>query len=366
MTDTVQVTHPDPLPLVRVSGTHRNMGRQIGEACSLQVRRSLENARKLIESSYATLELTWAGAQIQARKYIPFVQERYPHYIEEMTGIAEGADVPIDDIIVLNAMEAVTMDALHLYKCTSLAINDQLTADGHILIAHNEDWLPEDEDDIYLIHATPDDEPAFLAMTYGGNLPNVGFNALGIAQCCDTVYPTDSRIGIPRIFVSRAVLAAQTLGEAISRTLVPHRAAGYNHLIAHESGELYNVEVSARRFAILYGQDGYVVHTNFYLDPGMQAIEYEPDELINTRIRYYRALRLLTQSEQHTIKTLEAIQRDHINYPNSICDHLVENTQPLDRQKTINALIIDLTAKAMHVVWGNPCMNNYHTYYLES
>ena len=38
---------------------------------------------------------------------------------------------------------------------------------------------------------------------------------------------------------------------------------------------------------------------------------------------------------------------------------------PLDRQKTINALVIDLTAKAMHFVWGNPCSNNYHIYYLE-
>ena len=39
--------HPTPPPLVRVSGTHREMGRQIGEICSHQVRHSLENARSL-------------------------------------------------------------------------------------------------------------------------------------------------------------------------------------------------------------------------------------------------------------------------------------------------------------------------------
>ena len=366
MDNTLNGIHPDPPPIIRVSGSHREMGRQIGEACTTQVQRSVETARSLIAQSYETLELTWEGAQIQSRKYIPFVQERYPQYVEELIGIAEGANVSIDDLIVLNAMEGVTMDALHLTKCTSMAVNDQRTADGHVLVAHSEDWLPEDEEDVYLIHATPDDEPAFLAMTYGGILPNVGFNSAGLAQSCDTVYPTDSRIGIPRIFVSRAVLAATTIGEAISCTVVPHRAAGYNHLLAHESGELYNVEVSARRFAILYGHDGYVVHTNFYLDPNLQAIEYEPDELINTRVRYYRALRLLRQEEQHTVKSLEAIQRDHLNHPNSICDHLEDGLVPLDRQKTINALVIDLTAKAMHFVWGNPCKNNYHIFYLES
>jgi hypothetical protein len=38
----------------------------------------------------------------------------------------------------------------------------------------------------------------------------------------------------------------------------------------------------------------------------------------------------------------------------------------MDREKTINALVIDLTARAMHLAWGNPCENQYHTYYLDA
>jgi isopenicillin-N N-acyltransferase-like protein len=319
----------------------------------------------VLQNAYETLQLTWEGAQIQSRKYLPFAQERYPRYVEEIMGIAEGADVPMDDIVVLNAMEAVTTDALHLTKCTSMAVNEDRTADEHVLIAHNEDWLPEDEQGVVVIHAIPDDEPPFLAMTYGGLLPNVGFNAAGIAQCCDSVYPTDSRIGIPRIVVSRAVLGSSTLGDAIRHTLSPHRAAGYNHLLAHECGELYNVEVSARQFAIHHGTDGYAVHTNFYIDPMMKRIEDEPDELIGTRLRYYRALRLLQKTPKHTIKSLKAILRDHINFPNSICNHAEHDLDPLDREKTINSLVIDLTAKVMHLAWGTPCQNSYHTYHLE-
>jgi isopenicillin-N N-acyltransferase-like protein len=353
-------------PFVRVGGTHRDMGRQIGEACTVQVRRSVETAHKLLDDAYDDLQLTWDGAQTQARKYLPFAQERYPQYVEEMLGIAEGAGVSFDDVVVLNALEAVTGDALHLTKCTSMAVNEQRTADGHVLIAHNEDWLPEDEADVFLVHATPNDEPPFIAMTYGGLLPNVGFNAHGIAQCCDSVYPTDSRIGIPRVVVSRAVLAARTLGDAIHCAISPHRAAGYNHLIAHESGELYNVEVSARRFAILYGLDGYIVHTNFYQDAQMQMIEYDPDELVGTRVRYFRALRLLLGVQMHTVKSLQAILRDHINYPNSICNHAEHDLDPLDREKTINAIVMDLNARALHIAWGNPCTHAYHTYHLDT
>ena len=358
--------HPNPPPLVRVSGSHREIGRQIGEACKKQVQHGVENGRSLVADAYEQLELTWAGAQIQARKYLPFAQERYPQYVDELMGIAEGADVAFEDVSVINAMEAVTMDALHLTRCTSMAVNEERTADGHVLMAHNENWVPEDEDDVFIIHASPKNEPPFLAMTYGGLLPNIGFNAYGIAQMCDSVYPNDSRIGTPRVVVSRAVLASRTPDEAIRHMLSAQRAAGYNHLLVHESGELYSLEVSARRFAILYGENGYIVHTNHYLAENMQQVEREPEDLVASRVRYFRARRLIQREDTHTIKTLQAIQRDHVNFSNSICNHSIDASNPLDREKTVNAMVIDLTAREMHIAWGNPCENPYHTYHLDA
>ncbi|MHB8777345.1 MAG: C45 family autoproteolytic acyltransferase/hydrolase [Anaerolineales bacterium] len=358
--------HNTPPPLIEVSGSHHEMGRQIGEAARVQVQNSVTNARILIDAAYDALELAWDGAKIQSRKYLPFAEERYPQYVDELRGIAEGANIPFDDIMVLNAMEAVTMDALHLTRCTSMAVNDERTADGHVLAAHNEDWIPEDEGDIFIISAKPAKDPPFLAMTYGGLLPNVGFNAYGIAQLIDSVYPSDSRIGIPRLVVARAVLASRRISGAIGRTLIPHRAAGYNHLLIHESGEIYSIEVSARKFEILYANDGYMVHTNHYIDPQMKQVEKTPEELLSSRVRYFRASRLLRQNEKHSIKSLQAIQKDHVNIPNSICNHNIEGLDPLDREKTINALVIDLTSREMHIAWGNPCQNTYHTYHLNT
>ena len=360
------VIHNTPPPLVEVSGSHREMGQQIGEACREQVQRSVVNAHILIEQSYDTVELTWDGAKIQSHKYLPFAEERYGQYVDELRGIAEGANVSFDDVMVVNAMEAVTMDALHLTRCTSFAVNETRTADGHVLVAHNEDWVPEDENDVYVISARPKDEPPFLAMTYGALLPNVGFNAYGIAQLIDSVYPNDSRIGIPRLVVSRAVLASRRISGAMGRTLISHRAAGYNHLLVHESGEMYSVEVSSRRFEILHGTDGYIVHTNHYLSQTMKEIEKDSEELISSRVRYFRANRLLRENSAHSIKTLQAIQKDHVNLPNSICNHNIVGIDPTDRESTITALVIDLTAREMHIAWGNPCQNTYHTYHLNA
>lgn len=353
------------LNMIRVKGSHREMGRQIGEACAPLINRMLKVYRATFEDTYDEVQLTWSEAILQAKKYYPYAKEHTAQYIDELEGIAEASQVDFDDLMVINCMEAITSDALHL-GCTSLAVSAERTKSGHVLVGHNEDWLPEDEENTFIIHATPDNEPPFLAITYGGLLPNIGFNAAGIAQCCDSVYPSDARVGVPRVFVSRAVLGMTRIAEAIRTTLMRWRAAGYNHLIADKNGELYNVEVSAHYFATIYGMDGYLAHTNNYLTQRMKQVEARTDDLISSRVRVNRAQRLLRQIRCHSPESLKTILSDHVNHPNSICSHSEPGAVFLDRQKTIASLIIDLTALEMQVCWGNPCTGSYETYRLDA
>jgi isopenicillin-N N-acyltransferase-like protein len=97
----------------------------------------------------------------------------------------------------------------------------------------------------------------------------------------------------------------------------------------------------------------------------MEAIEASSDELIHTRVRYFRALHLMKDTQKHSIKSLQAILRDHVNFPDSICNHSVFDIDPMDREKTIVSLIMDITARKMIVAWGSPCKNSYHTYNIE-
>ena len=358
--------HEGPLPLIRIGGTPSEMGLELGRQRSSSIKRMVANVRQFLDSAFDQVQLTWGDALLQARKYEPFSQEHTPRYLEELRAVAQGADVGIDEIMVLNCLEAITVDALHLLGCTTFMVNEDHSRDGHVLVGHNEDWIPEDEDEVFLVHARPEGEPAFLAMTYGALLPNIGFNSEGIAQCCDSVYPSDVRVGVPRIFVSRAVLASRTISDAIYAALTPHRAAGYNHFLVHSSGEAYNVEVSARHHAIAYAGTGNLVHTNHYLSRHMARLESSSDLLIGSRVRYFRAQRLLRQKAHHDLRSLEHILHDHVNYPNSICSHEAIDDNPLDRQKTICSMVMDLTDRQMHIAWGNPCQSEYHTYTLES
>jgi isopenicillin-N N-acyltransferase-like protein len=362
-------TLPPPaarLPVVRLEGSHGEMGIQLGRDRAAQVHAMIEMYRSLFVQAGAKLGLnSWEEAILHAHKYLPFAEESTPQYVDEMRGIAEGAGASFDDVLVLHCMEAITSDALHL-GCTSLAMGPEVTADGTVLIGHNEDWVPEDIHNVFVVHARPEDEPAFLAITYGGLLPNIGLNACGLAQCCDSVYPSDARVGVPRILVARGVLAARTLSDAIRAACNRRRDAGYNHLIAHESGEIYNVEVSARQFEMLHSDDGMESHANHYLHPRMQAIEKDSGDLVNSRVRLNRARRLMAaQRGTADRQSLQTILADHMNFPQSICNHIVEDDTPLDRQQTIASLIIDLPARTMYVSWGTPCRNEFFPYTLE-
>jgi isopenicillin-N N-acyltransferase-like protein len=364
--DAVPVSRPS-LPIVYVTGSHYEMGWQIGIDRREVIGQMLGIYRRYFEEEGERVGITdWDEAILHARKYLPFAEESVPQYVEELQGIADGVGVDFNDLLVLNCVEAITEDALHT-NCTSLAAAPEVTADGSLLVGHNEDWLPDDLDSVYLVHAKPTNEPAYLAITYGGLLPNIGFNQHGIAQCCDSVYPNDARIGVPRIFVSRAVLAARTLADGIRAALNRRRAAGYNHLIVHVSGEMYNVEVSAADFDVVYGMDGMLAHTNNYLSRRMRAIEKDSEELISSRVRYNRAIRLMrSQRGKLSLKSFQAILSDHVNYPQSICNHVDENDSPLERQQTIASLLIDLTTQTMYVASGQPCQSEYYSYKLEA
>ncbi len=344
--------------MVRARGAPRALGRQIGEAAALQIRQMLTSYRELIESNRPRLNLGWAEAVLQARKY-----GRYAlgGHMEELHGMAEGAGAEFEDLLALNCIEAIVSDALHL-KCTSLALGPEWTNDRHVLLAHNEDWWPQDEHTLYLIHGEPEREPAFLALTYGGLLPAIGLNSAGLAQCCNSVYPNDSRFGVPRAFVARSGLAAGDLVEAARRAAHPDREAGYNHLVINREGDILSLEASARRHAILPAIAGALVHTNHYLDPGMQEVERDPAGLGRSRLRYERATELLYAGRPHSRGSLVRILADHHNSPSSICSHLQESQAPLDQYATIASVIIDLTEMTLHVGRGQPCGASFHSY----
>jgi isopenicillin-N N-acyltransferase-like protein len=355
--------NPPTIPIIEVKGGPRERGRQQGEAACPQILRALNRYHDILPKS---IDLMWEEGSLEARKFLPYGEQTFPRFVEEIRGIAEGANVPFEEVWTLNCYEGLPHSSQQVWGCTSIAVRDDRTADGHVLLAHNEDWNSVDTDTVYLVRAWPDDGPPFVGMTYGPLLVNIGLNAEGIGIAIDSVYPIDGRVGVPRILCSRAVLNARTIGQAIRACVPKLRAGGYGYMLADPHGEIYCVETSATTHDIIYGEDGWLVHTNHYLTTKMRALE-EPGTYSSSNVRLNRARRLVrAQLGQVTVRGLQSVLRDHVNFPDSICVH-EDPEEPLhDRDQTLVSLVMDLTERMMWVAPGPPCQGTYVAYCLDA
>jgi isopenicillin-N N-acyltransferase-like protein len=340
------------VPLIQVTGSPRQRGREQGEGARAQIVRMVSGYQQFFQAASG---MSWDEGLAASRKFLAYAEAGFPKLVEELRGIAEGAGVPFQDVWLLNCFEGVTDMASDRGGCTCLAVRQEHTDTGHVLMAHNEDWISQDRENVYLVRAEPSEGVPFLGMSYGALLVNIGLNAEGIGMAINSVYPIDGQVGVPRIVYSRAVLDACTIGDAISACLVPDRDGGYNYLLADGNGELYNVETSSRAHQLLYGNEGWLVHTNHYLSPSMQAVE-QTGRYVGSHVRYHRAQRLLQERlGAVSVASLEELLRDHVNRPNSICGH-EDPTEPAhERSQTVVSLVMDLTQRTLWAAPGPPC-----------
>lgn len=352
----------ETIPIIEVRGGPHQRGQQQGEGARPEIHRALWRYREVIPK---IMKMTWEEALREARKFLPYAEETFPEYVEELRGLAEGANTLFEEVWVLNCYEGLTETRQQVWGCTSLTVRAEHTTKGHVLLAHNEDWNSVDRDNVYLVRAHPEHGPSFIGMTYGPLLVNIGLNADGIGIAIDSVYPTDGRVGVPRILCSRAVLHTPTIGEAILACVPKMRAGGYAYLLADPHGELYCVETSATIHDILYGDQGWLVHTNHYLSPRMREIE-EQRPYSTSNVRLNRARRLVqAQLGQATPESLQSLLRDHVNHPNGICSHEDPQDPPHGREQTLVSLIMDLSERVMWAAPGPPCEGEYVPYHLD-
>lgn len=351
------------LRVIDVSGTSRSMGEALGDACSDLVGRMLSSTKAHLK----TKGMDTAKGRTLASKFLPYAEEYDPEYVEFLKGYAEAAEVSFTDLFVHFCLDEKGF-------CTDIAVNGDATSDGSVLSAHTEDWSTDFEGHVVLVRGRPTTGPRYIALSLCGAEVDCGMNSEGISFTGNSLYPNDMRVGVPKMFTSRRILASRSMGEAFDAAFPPKRASSYNHNFCHKSGEMFSVEGSATDFAVIPGEEGWLVHTNHYISERMQARESifstpsgcSPGSAPSTLLRYHRARRLL-RCRLGDVSTgdLKAMMEDHFNYPLSICCHVEKDAKPEDRYATIFSVIFDLGRASVHVCSGNPCSSEYTEYPLE-
>jgi isopenicillin-N N-acyltransferase-like protein len=157
---------PYPYTRVEVSGTHREIGRAVGEAAREQILRAVDLHRGGFP---AMAGIEFAEAERRVVDYIDCARRVVPFIVEEMEGAAEGSGATLCQVAVLTCGEELTCLAEPAQHCTTLAA----VVDGRSVAGHNEDWYAGDVDANVLIDAMLPDGTRFLAMTAAGYLSQV-------------------------------------------------------------------------------------------------------------------------------------------------------------------------------------------------
>lgn len=343
----------DPIPMLEIRGTHREVGRQIGEALKPRLQCALADERTNLPPG-----VTWPDMVRQGQVYLAYSRAVYPQYVEELEGIAEAADLPFDELF-LGVCEELGDTTAWRQGCTDMAARGKATADGSTLVAHTNDLSPEVEEGLVILKVQAGDEPEFLGVSPGGLGYSAGFNAAGISLTGNELAPNDVRPGVPRLLMVRAILAARRLEDAMEACLLPQRASNYNNLLADAHGEIYSMEGSATDCDPIYAEDDILAHANHYVSPVMRRFEAYPNRMSGSIIRHNRAWRLLRENRGRlTPQLFMTLLADHANYPFSICKHGVSSV-------TVFSLIVRPEDRHAWIGKGRPCQTTYYEYVLE-
>ena len=339
------------IPLIRAAGTHREAGAAVGTETRDYIQRSVEG----VEFDH-DLVLRYRGASV---KHLPWV-------VEELDAAARAAEV---DPIALFAHAVFELSTFSQTKvpahCTDVAAVPTLTADGHLLVAHNNDLRPEAEDDITALEISVPGDPVIFQL---GGIPwlSVGWNAAGLSLTGNELSPNDERVGISRSHQVLEMMRASSLDQMIAMALRTDRASSYNNVLTSSDGGVANVEGSATD-AEITGLDarGHLAHTNNYVCDRMLSFEGDTEYAPLSQVRYERARELLAAepAASLTMDRLRELLSDHATKPQSLCKHPEFGTPT---SKTVFWCVADVTDGRIRFGRGNPCDSVAQEYLFES
>ena len=340
-----------PVRVVRVEGSHYEVGVQLGT----QLKANLMN-----EVQWMREQVDWKQVRAEAELFLQYSKQHVPDYVAEVQGAADAAGLEIVDLFATLCEEIGDPNYRFAKGCSDLVASDDVTRDGHVLVAHNNDTSPSIQDDVTIIHYRVDGEPEIVAVGYGDLGISVGYNSAGVSLTGNQLDSNDMRPGVPRMLLVRKILAARNVVEAIDAAVLQPRASNYNEVIADSNGEIYSIEGSATDYEPIYAEDGFHVHTNHYTTLPMRHFEFDRQGISSSLVRYNRGRRLLKHNlGEITVPKMMEMLSDHVGHPRSICRHGT-------RVKTTFSIVIDLSTLTMYLARGNPCEHEYAEYHLLS
>lgn len=355
---------------IAVSGTPAARGRMYGQRAGVRVRHCIDRYREVFAQRAG---LAWDDAIAHARTFLPAIESFAPQALVEMRGIADGAEVPFDCVLVLNCRSELMFAAAKRRgvpppsECTSFAVTPQASANGHMLLGQNWDWVPFAREVSMLVDVRRDEKPSYVTIVEAGMLAKVGVNAAGLGLCTNTLVSAEDagRQGVPYHVMLRSLLDAESVDDAARTLGSVQRALSANYLLADRSGQAVNFETTAGGKAQIRAtrpEGGLIAHTNHFLDPAFTDIDAYVANSPHSVTRLDDIRKGLEEGARLDVARLQHVLRGHDHAPNGVCSHPDPAAHPLYARTTVASVLMDLTAGEMWFTDGPPCEGAYQGY----
>ncbi len=262
---------------VEVSGTNYERGFQQGKALKRVIRPTVNRFKYDMINEF----LKAAGTEYNYEDYKKFfyentglfktAQEQVPDLVDEIRGIADGANIPFEDVIVYNlnfdetfwVLEKMTgVDAMLAMELAHELPDGHCSMgsvwnDGKASLAYTLDWTRHFEGSQALIKHVKPNGDVLLLTTYAGTLIGHGINASqGYTFTPHSKFQIEHDVdhGLAQIFIYRKLIEAGNVDKAIDYLNNVHPAAGLGYTLTDKNGTR-TIEVSANK-AVEYKTDG--------------------------------------------------------------------------------------------------------------
>ncbi|MCX4503920.1 acyl-coenzyme A:6-aminopenicillanic-acid-acyltransferase form [Streptomyces sp. CB00072] len=369
------------LPVIEISGSPLERGRQYGEA----VRPQLHAALGYYEEAFGrSAGLTWDQVTARAARWLEPVRAYAPHLVEEMRGIADGAGTGLLDVLALNARGEVIYDKSFAEiaadgagegpadeepaeGCTSFAAYGPASGDGHVYAGQNWDWRAGVADTVVMIRIVQPPKPTLIMQVEAGQIGRQGANSAGIAFNANGLGGRfDDRIGLPQTVVRRTVLDQDNIADALDVLCRTRAHIASNALLTCREGFAIDLETTPAGHGWMYPTDGLLVHGNHYqagIPAPLAAAGYRPmssDSLVRVP-RAEQGLAALRHSTgpEESRQLIRRAMSDHLGHPESLCTHPDPRRPAVEHWTTLVSSLADLTTGDYHVTAGTPCDRAY-------
>ena len=359
------------LPVLYLHGSPYDQGFQHGSALKDRIARNL---RIYFERFEREVGLPRAQVLAWSTRYADAIAGQNPDYHAALRGVADGSGAAFGDIAALNVRyeilyyqfgknaTALASDAVD--GCTAFAVLPEASADGHLLLGQNWDWIPQVRGAI--LHTTEADGLQTAAFTEAGIVgAKIGLNSAGVGLAINGMTTTDddwARLSRPFHVRCYEILRARDFDQAVGVVTNEARACSTNFLIAQAPGRAADIEAAPDAVSLLRPRNGLLVHANHFLDPRALGVEEPPNpRRVFSCHRNDRLGALLDSRRPVTREAAEECLRDHDEHPMGVCRHAEPDAPPEQQYVTVTSVVMDLHARTLRVTDGPPCRSEYQT-----